>query len=311
MNSPEIKDLNAALSLKRSGGFVDAAKELGITQPAVSGRIAKLEQNFGFPLFHRRPGETTVTSGGRMLFPVIEELNAEFSSIIQKISYWRRANEKEVNILVDGSELAERLLESALTLKSDSIPGKWFAVDSGDCLLKKLENYEVDLVIGGSFLKVGYEPEFQVKTLVEQSGLTVAWNASYHDLSEEKFSLSDALGSTVILPIRPMAMGFRRFLQSWCETSYQFPLNDIMEVESANSAVELCTQGYGVLLLPGDASNYLDLKKRGLSVARCFDSSLPNAYNFGIRYRTGERNPVIVKTIDRLVQLSRKLYEHI
>ena len=308
MTSPDIKDLTAALGLKRSGCFVGAAKKLGITQPAVSGRIAKLEQSLGFPLFHRRPGEAFITQNGQTLFPVIEEIEEEFSDIIQKISYWRRVRENEVNILVDGSELADRLLEAAINLPSDKIPKTWFAPDPDSCMLKQLESYEADLVISGSFLRAGFQPKIQMETLVEQCGLTVAWSPSSHDLCDQKFNLLDAMSSTVILPIRPTAMGLRRFLTSWCETHYQFSLTDILEAQSASIAVDLCTQGFGVLILPGDVTRYLHLKERGLCVARCFDSSLPKAFKFGIRYRTNERNPVILKTVRQLSELSEKLF---
>ena len=309
MNHPEIKDLSAALGLKRSGCFVGAAKELGITQPAVSGRIAKLEQSFAFPLFHRRPGETTVTSEGHTLFPLIEEVDEEFSTIIRKLSYWRRVNQKEVNILVDGSELAKRLLEASSLLLDESIPTSWFAIEPNSDLLEKLESYEVDLLVCGSFLEVDRKPNVQVEMLIQQNGLTAAWNPSFYGFSEDDFNLRDLLSSTAILPQRSMALGFRRFLESWCLNTYRFPLTDILEAPSADVAIDLCAQGCGVLLLPGDAARYWRLKERGFHVRHCFDPSLPNAFDFGIRYRANEKNPAVLNTVQRLSELSDKLYD--
>jgi len=41
------------LTVVEKGSFTLAARELGLTQPAVSQQIARLEDQLGFPLFHR------------------------------------------------------------------------------------------------------------------------------------------------------------------------------------------------------------------------------------------------------------------
>ena len=51
------------------GSFTAAAKDLGITQPAVSNHISELESAVGDTLFNRSRKETVLTSKGRILFP--------------------------------------------------------------------------------------------------------------------------------------------------------------------------------------------------------------------------------------------------
>ena len=51
--------------LARTGSFTVTARELGITQPAVSQRIAELERDMGIPLFERNPGNVSLNAHGK------------------------------------------------------------------------------------------------------------------------------------------------------------------------------------------------------------------------------------------------------
>lgn len=56
------------------GSFTAAAKELGITQPAVSNHISELEGAVGDILFFRSRRETVLTPKGRILFDYAEKI---------------------------------------------------------------------------------------------------------------------------------------------------------------------------------------------------------------------------------------------
>lgn len=56
------------------GSFTAAAKELGITQPAVSNHISELENAIGDTLFHRSRRETGLTQKGKILFNYAEKI---------------------------------------------------------------------------------------------------------------------------------------------------------------------------------------------------------------------------------------------
>ena len=49
----------------RAGSFTAAARELGITQPAVSQQIAELEKDMGRALFERKPASVALSEEGR------------------------------------------------------------------------------------------------------------------------------------------------------------------------------------------------------------------------------------------------------
>ncbi|HIR61972.1 MAG TPA: LysR family transcriptional regulator [Candidatus Coprenecus avistercoris] len=56
------------------GSFTAAARELGITQPAVSNHISELEGAIGDSLFYRSRKETVLTPKGKILFDYAERI---------------------------------------------------------------------------------------------------------------------------------------------------------------------------------------------------------------------------------------------
>ena len=60
--------------LARTGSFTATARELGITQPAVSQRIAELEKETGYPLFDRAPGNVSLNEHGKVFFAYSERI---------------------------------------------------------------------------------------------------------------------------------------------------------------------------------------------------------------------------------------------
>src|SRR5580693_9718627 len=64
--------LNTFLAVYRRGGVSNAAKALHRSQPAISRRIALLEQELGVPLFERVEGRAMLSDAGRVLVPYAE-----------------------------------------------------------------------------------------------------------------------------------------------------------------------------------------------------------------------------------------------
>lgn len=65
----DLANLNAFLAIAESGSFSEAAERLHLTQPAVSKRIAGLEQQLNVRLFDRLGREVGLTEAGRALLP--------------------------------------------------------------------------------------------------------------------------------------------------------------------------------------------------------------------------------------------------
>ncbi|BAU75252.1 LysR family transcriptional regulator [Metapseudomonas furukawaii] len=65
----DLASLNAFIAIAETGSFSEAGERLHLTQPAVSKRIASLEQQLSVRLFDRLGREVSLTEAGRALLP--------------------------------------------------------------------------------------------------------------------------------------------------------------------------------------------------------------------------------------------------
>lgn len=65
----DLANLNAFIAIAETGSFSEAGERLHLTQPAVSKRIAGLEQQLDVRLFDRLGREVNLTEAGRALLP--------------------------------------------------------------------------------------------------------------------------------------------------------------------------------------------------------------------------------------------------
>lgn len=72
--------LKVFLAVAKEGSFTNAAKSLGVSQPAVSQNIAEIEKSIGVKLFDRIRGEVSLTDTGQ-----------SFKKYAENILYWYNA----------------------------------------------------------------------------------------------------------------------------------------------------------------------------------------------------------------------------
>lgn len=80
------------------GNISKAAKELYISQPAISKSISKLEENFGISLFNRNSRGVSLTMEGQMLFEHIEKAFSYINSGEEKINKTKNLNLGKIKI---------------------------------------------------------------------------------------------------------------------------------------------------------------------------------------------------------------------
>lgn len=298
LEKPEIRDLRAVLALVTEKSFVGAAAKLGLTQPAISARVSKLEKSFGFPFFHRRPDGISLTLEGKSILPLVSNIDNEFSKIERMAAYWQRANDAAIRIQIDGS-MASRALRSDPQL-SDLLGEKavWDILDEDADWTESLVGYGADLVLAGSFHTEPCSALIRTLPMTQESGLCTIWNPSIHRLNKERFSFPDVLSRTVILPSEAMIPGFRKFIINWCEIAYNNSLTRVISVNTESAALESCRQGIGILIMPGEANSRLAPSGCNLESKVSFQDLLPSAYTYGVRYRAEERNPNVMAVVD-------------
>lgn len=73
----ELFQLRYFVTAARSLHFSRAADELYVSQPSLSLQIARLEEELGTPLFHRRGRRVSLTDAGEALLPLAERILAQ------------------------------------------------------------------------------------------------------------------------------------------------------------------------------------------------------------------------------------------
>ncbi|MCW5687983.1 MAG: LysR family transcriptional regulator [Pseudolabrys sp.] len=82
---PSLNSLVAFEAAVRCGTFAKAASELGVTGPAVSRTIARLENHLGMPLFRRTPRGAVLTKEGTSLFSGISQSFGEIEKTVAEL----------------------------------------------------------------------------------------------------------------------------------------------------------------------------------------------------------------------------------
>ncbi|KJC62453.1 hypothetical protein UP10_03820 [Bradyrhizobium sp. LTSPM299] len=95
--------LNTFLVVHRRGGISNAAKALHRSQPAISRRIALLEQELGVPLFERITGKTRLSDAGRVMVPYAERAVAAAQDAENAVRALSRDNSGPVALAVTGT----------------------------------------------------------------------------------------------------------------------------------------------------------------------------------------------------------------
>jgi DNA-binding transcriptional LysR family regulator len=108
------------LWVARLGGFRKAAERLHVSQPAVSTRVANLEQELRVQLFERGPGELVLTKHGMLLLSYAEQMLFVEEEIKKRVS---NPSETEGLFRVGASEtIAQAWLPDFLKAFSEQYP---------------------------------------------------------------------------------------------------------------------------------------------------------------------------------------------
>lgn len=87
----ELRQLRAFVAVVDTGGFHAAAGSLGISQPSLSQRIARLEDHLDQPLFDRLGQHVTLTPAGRALLDTARAILTQADAVPTRIAHAARA----------------------------------------------------------------------------------------------------------------------------------------------------------------------------------------------------------------------------
>ncbi len=100
---PSLNTLVAFEAVVRCGTFASAARELGVTSPAVSRTIGRLELHLGLPLFRRTPSGAILTKDGDELFSGISRSFGEIEGTLVRLKQRSRSIRKPITLSVSSA----------------------------------------------------------------------------------------------------------------------------------------------------------------------------------------------------------------
>ena len=117
----DTEALRTFVAVARTGGFSGAAQRLGRSQPAISRRIALLEEALQMPVFERLPSGVVLSQAGVALLPHAERVLAALEDALAAMRDLRAGDGGPVSIAVVGT-LAGAELTQALKRFAHNFP---------------------------------------------------------------------------------------------------------------------------------------------------------------------------------------------
>lgn len=145
----DIRHLRLFMTVVDHGNITSAAEELGLSQPALSKHLSRLERELGTTLFERLPRGVRPSSSGRILFDYAKSIDASYRSALRQID---NAGANEVSEITVGSGYfwLNGLLPRAIASLVSEHPGLKVNIATGvpNELKEKLLRGDLDLVFG-------------------------------------------------------------------------------------------------------------------------------------------------------------------
>jgi DNA-binding transcriptional LysR family regulator len=196
----EIKQLERFLAVIENGSMSAAAKQLGLTQQALSTSISKLEKDIELRLFDRAPGGITKpTAYGRALVRHARSQIAAIERAEQELHAIHDATAGTITIGI-GESFASEITASAVTRLHSMRPEIRVNLIEGysELLLERLREGEFDFVAGSTGGL--HPPEDLVHELLYSSDDVVVARAEHPLAGRTNLQLKDLQDYTWLVP---------------------------------------------------------------------------------------------------------------
>jgi DNA-binding transcriptional LysR family regulator len=201
------RELGVFLAIARSGSINAASQALGMTQPALSRSLKRLEDHVGVGLFIRHPTGMELTPSGKTLRRHAELVEFESNRVVEEIRMMNGAASGYVRVGLVPSAVSS-LFRSALLDLNKSSPEIQIRVieGSGDRMIEAVVRGEVDFAVIG---RVENELEQGLITFpLAAEEVCVAAGSRHPIFAKRDFSMSDLCGYPWALPEKGNAIWY-------------------------------------------------------------------------------------------------------
>ena len=277
---PELstRHLRAIVALARSGKFVAAASELGISQPSLSRMIQQAESELGAVLFVRATRRVSQTAAGREFVPVAERLLGELMQQSQAIRDLGGGLRGQL-IIASLMSIAHHIVPAALVKFRKRHPGIFVQIREG------IASGVLEDIRGGlADFGIGAVPErhrdIVVQSVVEEPCCLVL--ARRHKLNHRRsVRLADLADEPMVS--MPPDSGLRRMLDPLAQAQ-GIVLSHSIITSQFTSLFDFVAQDLGVAIVP--LSALPPASERRLAI-RTFGGQAPHRHS-------SSRRPAIV-----------------
>ena len=149
MNQPiDSRQLRAFVALARTGSFTLTAKELYLSQSAISHSIKALEQDVGCRLLDRMGKKVLLTQAGEQLLHHAQKILAEMSEVRESLQHLGRWGRTRLRIGAS-TTACQYILPAVLRELKESFPQSLISVEPGDTpeAIALLRENRIDLAL--------------------------------------------------------------------------------------------------------------------------------------------------------------------
>ncbi len=239
--------------------FTKAGEMLGLTQPAVSQHIKKLEEELDTQIFLRKKGEITLSQEGEIALLYAKRMHALQDKMRDKIKS-AKANIRKIRIGITHTQesgyMIEALSKMALAYENLNIT---FITDTIKNLYAMLENFELDVLI---IEEKPSNPDFNFMVL--DTDMLTCMVSSQNPLAQKQaITLNELKKQHLILrlPASATRVKFASSLEAIGESIDNFDV--VIEVDSIATIKNLVKKDIGVSILSKGAC-VKELQKKSL-----------------------------------------------
>lgn len=250
----EIEQLRQFLAVAEHQNFTRAAEMIGLSQPALSRSIAKLEEELGQPVFERQTRKVKLSDAGQLLLRRAQQLIGIVDDTIAEISDDGESGRIRIAAI---PTIAPFYLPEILKTFAAAHPDATVTVqeDTTDNLLKRCTQGEIDLAILALPITVKY---LEIEPLFDEELQIVL--APDHPLAKKK-----QLRLTDIEPLPFVLLDEAHCLSDNIQTFCRQRSFDPVSVERTSQLAmvqELVSLNHGVSMVPEMAVNLDESDRR-------------------------------------------------
>jgi len=207
-----LKQLRSLSAVARTGTLSAAARELGVTPPAIALQLQLIEETLGLPLLERTKGVTKPTEAGEEVIAATARIEAELLGCLEAVRALRGIDRGRVTVGVVST--AKYFAPRALAAFNRAHPHVSLSVKLGnrEDIIAGLESFEFDLALMGRPPGEGEAEDGQYEREVIGDHPHVIIAAPTHPLAgRAAVTLSALRGETFML--RELGSGTRLLMQ--------------------------------------------------------------------------------------------------